>query len=226
MVDCLKTKNATDLVNNEWNAMVFGIAEFPFVPVIDGTFLVETPEKSLRTKNFKNCSILMGSNQNEGYLYIMYYLIGLFKKEENVVVTRRDFQHAIDELNLYVSPVGKEAIFFEYTNWLTPNNPVANQEAVDRMVGDYAFTCPVGDFSYRYAETGNNAFVYYFSQRSSVNPWPTRSGVLQGDEIPFIFGEPLNSFKNYDPTEIRLSERMMAYWGNFAKTGYAWLENY
>ena len=69
------TKNATDLVNNEWSAIVFGIAEFPFVPVIDGAFLDETPEKSLKTKNFKKCNILMGANQDEGYYFIMYNIV-------------------------------------------------------------------------------------------------------------------------------------------------------
>ena len=218
-VDCLKTKNATDLVNAEWNGIVIGVAEFPFVPVIDGAFLTETPEKSLKSKNFKKCNILMGANQDEGYYFIMYYLTDLFKKAENVFVTRKDFEQSVGELNLWVSPVGKEAIKFEYTDWLSPKDPRNNREALDRMVGDYAFSCPVSDFAHRYAETGNNVFVYYFSERASNNPWPTWSGVLHGDEIPFIFGEPLNRSKNFDQSEVQLSERMMAYWSNFAKTG-------
>ena len=145
-VDCLKTKNATDLVNAEWNGIIFGIAEFPFVPVIDGAFLTETPEKSLKSKNFKKCNILMGANQDEGYYFIMYYLTELFRKEENVFVTRKDFETSVGELNLWVSPVGKEAIKFEYTDWLSPKDPRNNREALDRMVGDYAFSCPVSDF--------------------------------------------------------------------------------
>ena len=60
VIDCLRTKNATELVNAEWNGIVFGIAEFPFVPVVDGSFLDETPGKSMRTKNFKKCNIMLG----------------------------------------------------------------------------------------------------------------------------------------------------------------------
>jgi hypothetical protein len=44
--------------------------------------------------------------------------------------------------------------------------------------------------------------MYYFSERASTNPWPTWSGVLHGDEIAFIFGEPLNRSKNYDQVSI------------------------
>ena len=49
--------------------------------------------------------------------------------------------------------VGREAIVYEYTDWLMPTDPLKNRDALDRMVGDYAFTCPVVDFAHRYAET-------------------------------------------------------------------------
>ena len=144
----------------------------------------------------------MGANQDEGYYFIMYYLTQLFRKEDNVYITRKNFEESVGELNLWVSPVGKEAIKFEYTDWLSPKDPRNNRQALDRMVGDYAFSCPVSDFSYRYAETGNNVYMYYFSKRASVNRWPTWGGVLYGDEIPFVFGDPLNMAKNYDKMEI------------------------
>lgn len=119
----------------------------------------------------------------------------------------------------YANKVGREAIIFEYTDWLDPQSVVKNRIALDRMVGDYSFTCPVVDFAHRYAETGNHVFMYYFTERASPNPWPIWSGVLHGDEVGFLFGEPLNRSKNYDKDEIALSKRMMGYWANFAKTG-------
>ena len=60
VIDCLRTKNATDLVNAEWDGIVFGIAEFPFVPVIDGSFLDESPRVAMETKNFKKTNIMLG----------------------------------------------------------------------------------------------------------------------------------------------------------------------
>jgi acetylcholinesterase len=42
---------------------------------------------------------------------------------------------------------------------------------------------------------------------------------MHGDEINYVFGEPLNPVKNYQPGEVELSKRMMRYWANFAKTG-------
>ena len=92
-------------MNREWDGIVFGCAEFPFVPIIDGAFLDETPQKSLDTKNFKKTNVMMGANKDEGVFFIMYYLTELFKNEETVFVNREDFIRAVGELNLYVKSV-------------------------------------------------------------------------------------------------------------------------
>ena len=107
-IECLRSKNATDLVNSEWQGIAFGCAEFPFVPVIDGAFLDETPQKSLDTKNFKKTNVMMGANKDEGVFFIMYYLTDLFKNEETVFVNREDFIKSVGDLNLYVKNVGRE----------------------------------------------------------------------------------------------------------------------
>ena len=48
-------------------------------------------------------------------------------------------------MNSQVKPVGLAAIKFMYTNWMDPNKN--NLIALDRMVGDYKFTCPVVNFA-------------------------------------------------------------------------------
>nr|NVI69574.1 acetylcholine esterase [Cucujiformia] len=171
VIDCLKKKDPVELVNNEWGTL--GICEFPFVPVIDGAFLDEYPARALANKNFKKTNILMGSNTEEGYYFIIYYLTELFRKEENVYVNRQEFQRAVTELNPYVNAVARQAIMFEYTDWLNPDDPVSNRNALDKMVGDYHFTCNVNEFAHRYAETGNNVFMYYYKHRTVANPWPS-----------------------------------------------------
>jgi acetylcholinesterase len=96
---------------------------------------------------------------------------------------------------------------------------VKNRVAVDRFTGDWQFTCPVVDFAHRYAETGNNVYMYHFAQQSTISPWPRWSGAMHADEIVFLFGQPLNVSYGYSQAEIELSKQMMAYWANFARTG-------
>jgi len=87
-INCLRQKNSTDIVEKEWDGITMGVAEFPFVPIIDGSFLDESPQKSLDTMNFKKTNILLGANRDEGNYFIIYYLTDLFKNEENVFITR------------------------------------------------------------------------------------------------------------------------------------------
>ncbi|XP_018311645.1 acetylcholinesterase isoform X1 [Mycetomoellerius zeteki] len=218
-IDCLLTKDAEELVKNEWGTL--GICEFPFVPVIDGAFLDETPQRSLATTSFKKTNILMGSNTEEGFYFIIYYLTELFRIDgaEDVKVTRDQFISAVSELNPYVNQIGRHAIIYEYSDWLHPEDPHANRDALDKIVGDYQFTCNVNEFAGRYADTGHTVYMYYYKHRSRNNPWPRWTGVMHADEISYIFGEPLDSSKGYTHEEIQLSKRMMRYWANFAKTG-------
>jgi len=104
-IDCLRQRNATELVEKEWNGIVFGIAEFPFVPIIDGSFLVESPQTAMKTKNFKKTNVLLGANSEEGHFFILYYLTELFKLQENVYVSRKDFERSVGDLNLFVKEV-------------------------------------------------------------------------------------------------------------------------
>ena len=103
----------------------------------------------LSRETFKKSKILLGTNSNEGLYFVIYYLTEIFKKRENISITRQQFKDAITELNPFVSPVGLHAIIYEYTEWMDPNDEPAMIDAIDKMVGDYQFTCPVQEFAQR-----------------------------------------------------------------------------
>ena len=81
MADCLREVDATELVNAEWNGIVYGICGMPFTPVLDGIFFPESPAKAMARGNYKKTEILLGPNTNEGHYFIIYYLTELFKKQ-------------------------------------------------------------------------------------------------------------------------------------------------
>ena len=168
VIDCLSAADPVELVNNEWGTL--GICEFPFVPVIDGSFLDETPARSMITASFKKANILMGSNTEEGFYFIIYYLTELFRIDgtEDVKVSREEFVKSVAELNPYVNQIARHAIVYEYTNWLDPDNLDTNRDALDKIVGDYQFTCNVNEFAGRYAETGNTVYMYYYKHRWEI----------------------------------------------------------
>lgn len=109
----------------------------------------ETPQKTMTHGRFKKTEILMGSNTEEGYYFLIYHLTELFRKEEGVTVPRKEFIQAVKELNPYVNAPARQAIIFEYTNWTDPNDAEGNRDALDKMVGDKHFTCNVNEFANR-----------------------------------------------------------------------------
>lgn len=325
ILHCMLKVDANELVKYEVGQSRT-ILKFPFVPIVDGSFLVEPPIESLIKQNFKPARLLVGSNGDEGNYWLIYlselhqcsssqkvqqtaannmqtgsnnfqninnnnnqpeyadmllkqrarrhlqwtyeqqpnqqqtddaitnsdannnykqsqtttsstssttttttttttstdpFKYGFCKPNEQTI-SRDTFYKLLqrEEVNPNLKyPIAREAILFEYTNWINPNDSFASNDALDKIFGDYQFSCPVQDFALRYSSTGNEVYMYHYKHRSSISAWPKWMGVLHGDEINFIFGEPLNSAFNYTKKEVEFSKSMMRYWANFAKSG-------
>jgi len=75
------------------------------------------------------------------------------------------------------------------------------------------------------SKTGGShkVYMYTFNHRTSGNPWPSWTGdALHGYEIDHVFGVPHRRENRdiYSDEERTLSDRMIKFWTNFAKTGY------
>ena len=221
-IDCLRNKDSDKIVGKEWDNITFGFTGGigVFTPIIDGAFLDEHPGAAMRNQNFKKANILLGSNKDEGNYFVLYFFHEAFPRTaKDVFINRTQFLRAIEDAYPLANKLQQKAIEFEYTNWLNPEDPVSNRVAVDRMTGDWEFTCPVLDFGHKYAEVGSNVYMYHFTQVASNSPWPKWAGAMHADEIAFVFGQPLNLSLGYNKKEIELSKQIMSYWANFAKTG-------
>ncbi len=117
------------------------------------------------------------------------------------------------------SDIAREAAVLQYTDWTDEQSKPKNREALGWLVGDHYFSCPLLDFARRFVENGGSARLFLFNHRSSLNPWPGWMGVMHGDEIPFVFGIPLNQNFGFSKEEEALSRRIMEHWGNFARSG-------
>ncbi|CAK9290290.1 unnamed protein product [Gordionus sp. m RMFG-2023] len=217
-IECLRSADPWDIVTHDWVTTEY--MKFPFVPVVDGVWFEESPQALLQKKKFKKTSVLIGTNGEEGTYFNIYQLPNLFLPlDKKVILEKSQFAKSLTDLFPQFNQIGHKAILYEYTNWEDANNNLNVLDAFDKSVGDFYFTCGVNQMAYAYAKTGINVFKYYFSHRSSQNPWPTWMGVMHADEINYIFGEPLVPGKGYKPEEIELSRNMMKFWTNFAKTG-------
>jgi len=62
--DCLRLMSPDQIVLKQWVSR--GPLQFPFLPVIDGVFLPDSPTQLMKRRAFKKCPIIIGSNMNEG----------------------------------------------------------------------------------------------------------------------------------------------------------------
>lgn len=216
-LESLRSKSPEEIVNNE--SSNGGVVDFPFAPVEDGCFLPGVPQTLMDAGAFaSNISVMLGSNVNEGSWFLQYFF-GLPVEEEHPEVTKENFTAALEALDPSLREMPIEKVLKMYTSGETPSTAAEILEALDMIVGDYHFTCPTVQWADRFVQAGIPVYQYVFAHRSSLNPWPTWTGVMHGEEVAFVFGEPLNDTLGYSEDDKSVSRRLMQYWANFAKTG-------
>lgn len=219
MIKCLQNKDPEEILLNERFILpTDSLLSIYFGPTVDGDFLTDTPSTLLQLGQVKNTQILVGVNKDEGSSFLVYGAPG-FSKDNDSLITRREFQAGLDMYFPNVSSLGKEAILFYYVDWLGDQTREVYREALDDVIGDYNLICPALEFTKTFSDLENNAFFYYFEHRSSKVPWPEWMGVMHGSEIEFVFGLPLDRGANYTRAEEILSRSIMKFWANFAKYG-------
>ncbi|XP_048837413.1 cholinesterase-like isoform X2 [Brienomyrus brachyistius] len=215
---CLRSMQPTDLVNRQNDVVKLPLVGTTFPPTVDGVFLTDLPKVLLQFGQFSTSNLLLGVNRDEGAYFLPYGAPGFSIMHESLI-SREDFLVGVALALPGFSQISQEAVVLQYTDWEDEFSGCKNRDALNHVVGDHFFTCPLLDFVRTFAGFGNKAFVYYFGQRSSRNPWPQWMGVMHGYEIEFVFGLPLNLSLGYTEEEEAVSRKMMKLWANFAKTG-------
>ncbi|XP_066541724.1 cholinesterase-like [Hoplias malabaricus] len=224
---CLRNAAPEKIVQHQYSVirdpMMLSI---PFLPTVDGEFLVDMPEILIQSGRFLKTELLLGLNKDEGSYFLIYGAKG-FGIHNQSLINREQFLQGVDLSLSGFSEMAREAAAFQYTDWTDEMSGQKNRDSLGLLVGDYYISCPLLDFTRKYVEHGGKARVYLFNHRSSSNSWPKWMGVMHGDEIEFVFGIPQNSSRGYTEEEVALSQKMMRLWANFAKIrdpseGSAW----
>lgn len=91
---CLRTRDPVDILIHEY--VVGATYVFPWTPVVDGNFLMETPEASFARYAVKTTDILLGVNRNEGSAFMVYYLEGMFLSQGALKHVKRNHQSPLE----------------------------------------------------------------------------------------------------------------------------------
>ncbi|KAK2847051.1 hypothetical protein Q5P01_010050 [Channa striata] len=201
--ECLQQADPSEITTKQYDVLTqASILSLPFLPVVDGDFLTDTPEVLLKSSTAPKKEVLVGVNKDEGTYPLIY-----------------GFLHGVKLTMVGASDVTREAAIFQYTDWPDENNRMKNRDLLGSLVGDQLFVCPGVEFAQRYSQRGGKVFMYFFDHRSSNNPWPEWMGVMHGYEIEFVFGMPLNTSLEYTKNEVNMTKKIMKHWSTFAQTG-------
>ncbi|XP_060810553.1 neuroligin-4, Y-linked [Amyelois transitella] len=116
-------------------------------------------------------------------------------------------------------------IINEYTDWERPvQHPINIRDETLEALSDAQVVAPMVLTADTHSALRRNSYLYVFDYQSKFGDYPQRQGCIHGEELPYIFGAPLvgglaHFPRNYTKSEVALSESVMLYWGNFAKTG-------
>lgn len=172
-----------------------------FWPVADGHVLLGDQYVLYQEGRFNDTPVLIGTNSDEG---------AMFLPPGSSTVTPADFE------SLVRAGYGEraDAILAAY-----PHATMAEAlEAMKDIQRDVLFAWPTWAWARLQDRHGeHDAYVYYFDHRTPQSP----AGANHAAEIPYVFGtlDGPRAAGEPRPADLAMSELMMSYWVNFARTG-------
>lgn len=202
VVACLRSKTPAELLKAiapDQTADVTGTTGIPYGANVDGYLLPTTTEQILSKGQQNKVPIMIGTNKNEALGFI----------RDIPLETEGQFRFAL------------QVLFGPELNAVANRYPVSDygtfRLAADAIVTDKFFFCPTRTAFRALAKSKTQTYVYLFSRALESKK---QNGAEHGLELGFVFNT-LAKINATPPTadELKLSDTMLQYWSNFAKTG-------
>ncbi|XP_054708197.1 neuroligin-2-like [Uloborus diversus] len=221
MLDCMRQRPLADIMRVQLMVPEHLSA---FGPTVDGIVIPVDPLTPMNEKEslFGQYDLLFGVTRAE-----YFYHLSSNEEKHGIDPDRRDrllrtlvrnlFNYHMQEIFL--------TIVNEYTDWTRPvQHPVSILDATLEALGDGLTVAPIIKAGNLHSKTRSKTYFYVFGYQTENGDFPQRFGCVHGEELAYLFGAPLvgtlsHFSKNYTKSEMSLSEAVMSYWINFAKSG-------
>ncbi|MEN6620659.1 MAG: carboxylesterase/lipase family protein [Smithella sp.] len=170
-----------------------------FGPVFDGWVLPVNPLAAYENGKQLDVPIIAGSTSSESVIYRTCNIDWSLKKYKEFLKSRfgDDSEKAL--------------------NFFPAKNDKDVRQAVDNVITVADYACPARFVARWMAQRKSRSYLYQFTRRPDKGK-AGKLGIYHGSDLPYVFGN-LNKSEGYNDLDVELSEKMMAYWVNFAKTG-------
>ncbi|XP_020650558.3 bile salt-activated lipase isoform X1 [Pogona vitticeps] len=187
-------------------------------PVVDGDFLPDMPQNLFA--NAADVDYIAGVNNMDGHFFASIDMPAL--NRPLVKITTEEVYNLVRGLTLEKGLTGASQVFSLYTQLWTDT---VTQEVMKRTVvdleTDYIFLVPTQQALALHHQNAKSAktYSYLFSVPSRLMLYPSWVGADHADDIQYVFGKPFATPLGYRPQDRTVSEAMIAYWTNFARSG-------
>lgn len=225
LLACLRNKSVEELVKHAPKAPKYHSCFGPTVG--SGREIFPRPVKELlkhRPSTFSKSQMMFGITKNEAYSYLKQHELEHGISEQRKTQIIRTYVHNVFR---YHRQKIFEILDHQYSEWDKPQDEKSRMENVMQLISDGQYVAPLVEMG-QYHSRFNDTFFYSFSYSTQSVKFPKWSSGVHGDELPYIFGAPLveglSPFpSDYNSAEIAISEAMMRFWSNFAKSGYVYI---
>jgi para-nitrobenzyl esterase len=200
---CLRSKTPEELLQKTKPKSGLYGPGMKFGPIVDGYLWADSIGYLYVEGQFPDIPILMGTNQDEGS-----YLIAPLK-----VSTVEKYNQLLKLLAR-----GDEGNYQELLKLFPVKNDEEVKQGLNRLVTIATFHTAHRKAARLISEKNKNAVFFYHYTRTVPIPALKPLGAFHGAEIFYAFGN-IGKSKHYTEIDYTLSETMMSYWTNFAKTG-------
>ncbi|KAM4619456.1 carboxylesterase 3 isoform 2-T2 [Polymixia lowei] len=215
LVRCFRGKSEDELVNATKKMKVY------LGGVVDGVFLTDAAEELLKRKEVLKIPVMMGVTNHEfGWILPRTFAPPGWQdgmKRESVLAV----------MNIFNPPGASSAnplIADEYLK--DAKTPEDIRDGFTEILGDLVMTLPVIKVAGYHRDAGVPVYVYEFVHRPEMHKLTRPSFVKadHADDVGFMFGGCFSNghikvIGTITEEEEELCKTMMAYWGNFARTG-------
>lgn len=227
-LECLRKKNSFELLKASYD--IAAKRRYVFIPVIDPVIVKKHPSDILDEAVWAAPShkeVLMGINGNEGLQFVTVLYPKLLPKR-GPLPKNLSFQMLEDSLIERFNLSRKRKQIHAAFGALFPSDnssytPLQVQRLYSNLLAEFAFYCPSISFVKSFLKQGNRTVYYYqFNPRAKADVNRTfnyETRALHGDELSFVYGNPVEDQVTFTPQEKEMSLKVMKDWATFAKTG-------
>lgn len=222
MVKCLKVTDPRALTL-AYKIPILGL-EYPFLnylglrPVVDGDFIPDDPINLFA--NAADIDYIAGTNNMDGHLFASIDVPAI--NVALLTVTGEDFYKVVSQITYTKGPRGANATFDFYTaSWAQDSSQENKKKTVVHFETDAGFLMPTKMTLAQHRASAKSArtYTYLFSHPVRIPFLPHWVGADHTTDLQYVFGIPFTNPLIYRPQDRTVSQYMIAYWTNFARTG-------